>query len=83
MVVSVPRWSSYGGLCTQVVLIWWSLYPGGPHMVVSVPRWSSYGGEIILLRWSRDQPTVVTSDRWPFCTSGQHITTYLSHMQML
>ena len=31
---------------------------------VFVDRWSLYRGALISLRWSMDQPAVVTMDRW-------------------
>ena len=57
-VVSVDRWSLYGG---RVVSLRWSMEQPA---VVSVDRWSLYGGRVVSLRWSMEQPAVVSVDRW-------------------
>ena len=35
----------------------------GQPAVVSVDRWSLYGGRVVSLRWSMEQPAVVSVDR--------------------
>ena len=38
-------------------------HPLDQVMVVSVDRWSLYRGTLVSLRWSMEQPTVVSIDR--------------------